>query len=484
VTTMHHDPTHAPDQPEAIEVTDLVVAYGEQRALDALCLTVPRGSVYGLLGANGAGKTTLIKTLLGFRRPTSGSARVLGRDVVTQRVEVSARVGYVGEENPLCDYLTIPQLCAFCRDTSRRWDQDAVDRYLQLFGSQTVDFAVVVGAADRPAVERQLAQTSGVKNEVVSAISPDTPVAVNGQPIGPIVHAAVATGRYSPSDVLGSMDGLQGHDLARGEAPDPKAFTPERGSRDRHVGRDLTAADSGTANALLPVSASQPPLNMRLGDTFTVADPSGRHQQTLTVVGFYRSTVALESIQVDAGVVSALTGGNPAYAYIGYLDPSKADATLARIQAAVPGAVTYSLADIQAQVTTVLNNVAEGLVAVASLTLLASIIIIANAVALAMLERRRELGILKAVGYTSRGVLGGVLVEQGAIGFTGGLLAMLLVAVAAPTLGSVVFGQAFAAPAPIILAVVPATAAVCMLVAFAVAWRAARVRPLEVLRYE
>ena len=61
-----------------LEIEDLVVSYGRKLAVDGLSLTVPVGSVYGFLGPNGAGKTTTIKTLLGFRRPDGGSARVLG----------------------------------------------------------------------------------------------------------------------------------------------------------------------------------------------------------------------------------------------------------------------------------------------------------------------------------------------------------------------------------------------------------------------
>lgn len=59
---------------------NLTVRYGRKTALDDLTVEIPGGCV-GLLGANGAGKTTLINTLLGFVKPTSGSATVLGMDV-------------------------------------------------------------------------------------------------------------------------------------------------------------------------------------------------------------------------------------------------------------------------------------------------------------------------------------------------------------------------------------------------------------------
>jgi ABC-2 type transport system ATP-binding protein len=126
--------SHARDESgPAIETTDLVVSYGARRAVDGLTLRVPRGSVFGLLGANGAGKTSTIKALLGFRKPNGGTARILGRDVERDRVEINAHIGYVSETNTLYLNMTIPQLRAFCRATSRRWNQALVDRYLQLF---------------------------------------------------------------------------------------------------------------------------------------------------------------------------------------------------------------------------------------------------------------------------------------------------------------------------------------------------------------
>lgn len=118
----------------AIEVEDLVVRYGSKRAVDGLNLSVPTGSVFGFLGPNGAGKTTTIKTLLGFRKPDGGSARVLGYDVVTESLEVRARVGFASEADSLYPHMTVPKLCALCRDVSRGWNQALVDRYLGVFG--------------------------------------------------------------------------------------------------------------------------------------------------------------------------------------------------------------------------------------------------------------------------------------------------------------------------------------------------------------
>jgi ABC-2 type transport system ATP-binding protein len=117
----------------AIEIENLTVNYGAKQVLKGLNLEVPVGSIFGFLGANGAGKTTTIKTLLGFRPPTSGSARLLGYDVVSQHKEICMRIGYVSETNSLYDFLNISQLCDLARDMHKNWSQSMVDHYLQLF---------------------------------------------------------------------------------------------------------------------------------------------------------------------------------------------------------------------------------------------------------------------------------------------------------------------------------------------------------------
>src|ERR1700750_2903911 len=64
-------------------------------AVRGISFSVERGELFGLLGPNGAGKTTTIKMLITLLLPTSGEARVLGRDVVSDAREVRRRIGYV-----------------------------------------------------------------------------------------------------------------------------------------------------------------------------------------------------------------------------------------------------------------------------------------------------------------------------------------------------------------------------------------------------
>ncbi len=106
------------------------------------------------------------------------------------------------------------------------------------------------------------------------------------------------------------------------------------------------------------------------------------------------------------------------------------------------------------------------------------------AVALALLERRRELGILKAVGFTSITVVGEVLVENAVVGIIAGMLADLCICVVVPELGTQLFGQPFTVSPVLAIAILLGAAALSMVVAAAVAWHPTRIRPLEVLRYE
>jgi ABC-2 type transport system ATP-binding protein len=82
----------------AIDTRGLGKRFGARAALDGVDLEVPRGVAFGFLGANGAGKTTLIRLLLGLARPTSGTMRLLGRELPGGSAEALARVGAIIEE--------------------------------------------------------------------------------------------------------------------------------------------------------------------------------------------------------------------------------------------------------------------------------------------------------------------------------------------------------------------------------------------------
>src|SRR4051794_16530110 len=95
--------------PPAIEVTHLVKSYGDVEAVRDVSFSVPRGEVFGFLGPNGAGKSTTINMLCTLARPTSGTARVSGHDVVAERDAVRRQIGLVFQDPTLDGYLTAEQ---------------------------------------------------------------------------------------------------------------------------------------------------------------------------------------------------------------------------------------------------------------------------------------------------------------------------------------------------------------------------------------
>ena len=97
----------------AIETIGLTRSFGRITAVDHLQLSVPAGTFFGFLGPNGAGKSTTIKMLTGLIRITSGQARILGRDVVSEPTRVKQQIGVVPEELALFDRLTGPEYLVF-----------------------------------------------------------------------------------------------------------------------------------------------------------------------------------------------------------------------------------------------------------------------------------------------------------------------------------------------------------------------------------
>ncbi len=90
----------------AVETLSLTRCFGQLTALDSVSFAVEPGTFFGLLGPNGAGKTTMVSILSTLLRPTSGTARLFGRDVVEERSAVRRMIGIVFQEPSLDAELT------------------------------------------------------------------------------------------------------------------------------------------------------------------------------------------------------------------------------------------------------------------------------------------------------------------------------------------------------------------------------------------
>src|SRR5579871_3169580 len=363
--------------------------------------------------------------------------------------------------------------------------QSLKDALLQLGAAHNAYNAYVLADHQAgPAVAAHLHGVAGLRGQQVTIATPARIIATNGKPV-------VSPKNAGEGANLLALDGLN---LAAGQT---QQVTIAQGQNDSQPGRMLNTSDAGGTNALLPYEDSQAPLNLKLGDSITVGSVGGLLGQlgqpgagrvapvTLHVVGFYYGGIFsdLGTVLVDDGVVNTLSGGQPFYIYSLRLDTATMTQTLQQLKTEVPGIVTLGDAAAIQQIDTLLDNIVQ---AVESLAMLAGLIMIANTVALAMLERRRELGILKSVGHTSGSVLATVLVENGIIGVAGAFCAVVLVVLIATLVEALTFHSPHTSglSPTLVVGLVVGTAALCMLVTGGVAWSATRVRPLNVLRYE
>lgn len=113
----------------AVEIESICKTYGTLKAVDALSLTVPRGTVYGFIGPNGSGKTTTLRMILRIIHPDSGHIRVLGEDA-TAGDAANDRIGYLPEERGLYRKMLVGEVLEFyaglkglknAREDIRRW---------------------------------------------------------------------------------------------------------------------------------------------------------------------------------------------------------------------------------------------------------------------------------------------------------------------------------------------------------------------------
>jgi ABC-2 type transport system ATP-binding protein len=169
-----------------IRIDRLSRHFGTKAALDGVSLSVPRGSVFGLVGENGAGKTTLIKHILGLLRAELGSVHVFGLDPVRDCVGVLSKIGYLSEENDLPGWMRVRDFLGYMRAFYPNWDdafaaelQKAFDldphgRLRNLSKGQRARASLVAALAHRPELLLLDEPSSGldpiVRRDILGAI--------------------------------------------------------------------------------------------------------------------------------------------------------------------------------------------------------------------------------------------------------------------------------------------------------------------------
>jgi ABC-2 type transport system ATP-binding protein len=118
-----------------LRTEDLTKDYGGFRALDHLSLEVEPGEVFGLLGPNGSGKSTALRLLLGFLRPSAGTAYIAGHDCWHDSVNARRHVSYLPGELRLYENMTGRQLVRFLtrlRDLPESGELDGLARSFEI----------------------------------------------------------------------------------------------------------------------------------------------------------------------------------------------------------------------------------------------------------------------------------------------------------------------------------------------------------------
>lgn len=119
----------------AIETYKLTRKFGDLVAVDDLTLSIPTGTVFGFLGPNGAGKTTTVRMLAALISPTSGTARIIGRELGIENQAIRQSAGILTETPGLYDRLSAEQNLMFF---ARLYNLDAkraaaqTERYLRM----------------------------------------------------------------------------------------------------------------------------------------------------------------------------------------------------------------------------------------------------------------------------------------------------------------------------------------------------------------
>src|SRR5690349_5533300 len=107
---------------EVIVITGLSKSFDDRKAVDGLDLTVNRGEMFGIVGPDGSGKTTTIRMLCGILSPTSGTATVLGSDIVKDPDKVKAEIGYLSQRFTLYGDLSIDENIEFFAEINKVYD--------------------------------------------------------------------------------------------------------------------------------------------------------------------------------------------------------------------------------------------------------------------------------------------------------------------------------------------------------------------------
>ncbi len=256
-------------------------------------------------------------------------------------------------------------------------------------------------------------------------------------------------------------------------------------------GLELTGETWGSVpnGVYLPQRFQDALAGLQPGTPVRLQSPAGT-QQDLILAGFYQPITEVyrseirDSVIISHTIAAALSTPQDTVIYEGEIEVSHLVTSTQTLSSAIRDVMVISASDVRAVVQGILFSLLAFAVTIAGFALVAGTVLIANAVGLAMIERRQEIGVMKAVGYTSRHVLTTIVMEYAQLGLLAGVLGTIMVAIMCQVI------RIMQPDTMLSLDVVSGGAIIliCMGLAIAsvmsVAWHPTRIPPLVVLRDE
>jgi ABC-type antimicrobial peptide transport system permease subunit len=341
-------------------------------------------------------------------------------------------------------------------------------------------------AVANPATEGRVLSAArplpGIQHTSVVTTVSTSPVAINGAPVANLVGPAPTGGRRHGRRGGEELGGVTGINLRRGDRPEGITLVD---------GRDLSSRDAGTNNVLLRSELQFPPWNLALGDRVTLRESGTGTTRTVRTVGFYdrprRRTFGAfftGPIYADRGLVLALGAGDAQSVISFTINPDDLTQDAATLQRGVPGVLVIDIGDLSRIIDTVLSELLNLLAVITAIALGAGLAVVGNGVALAMLERRREIALFKAIGFSPGSVLRFVLVENALVGTLAGAVSVLAVAIALGILSRLALRNAIGFDPGVALLTLVLAAALAVATAYITARGPIKIRPIEALRNE
>ena len=251
------------------------------------------------------------------------------------------------------------------------------------------------------------------------------------------------------------------------------------------MGRNLMPDDTGRPVVFLVNSTRLAPLKLRPGETLTFRLATDA-QVTLEIAGVVdeqTSGFSSDTFIAPLDVLASLATPRVRF-FLADVSPRRKDKAVTALTRSLPdGTLVIETSAIMDLYTQVIQQMTILPTLVAALALFSAATMIANTAALAAMERRREIGVMKAVGVRAGQILRQLLLESGIVGLVGGLIGVGLVALA-----TVLYSKALNLPASLnpwpVLGLLTLAVGVAMVATLIAAWPASRQRPVDVLRYE